>query len=494
MAETLAHRGPDGQGAEAFRWGPGAPECEPSVAFGHRRLAILDLSERAAQPMVRGAVAVTYNGEIYNYIELREELKGLGHAFSTESDTEVLLEAYREWGLDFLGRLNGIFAFVLHDGERGRCFAVRDRLGVKPLFWTRVGEVLHIASEIRALQLALPGAELEEALAYDFLLNGRLDHSEQTFFRGVSRLPAGHYLQVEAGKTTVGRYWEARATDTRHGRSFEENAEEFGALLRDAVRLQLRSDVPVGCCLSGGLDSSSVVSLASSLTETPISVFTARYRNPEIDEWNWASAVHAEKRVRPVAIFAEPEAYWEHLDEVVASQEEPFGGPAVYAQWRLMKEVRANGVKVVLNGQGGDELLCGYAKYFYFRVADLVRSGKWLGAIGAGALLALGGERQHFNFEGAQRYLPGVWWSKKSSASLLHPGFAARWKGRSVKHPRGSVVDQQIIDLTRYGLPTLLRYEDRNSMAHSPSPRSTRYAGSEASSSCARPCGASCRR
>lgn len=467
MTSTLAHRGPDGEGLVAL----GGETCNgaelpPYAVLGHRRLAILDLTEAGHQPMSRDGVTVSFNGEIYNYLELREELQKYGVKFSSESDTEVLLQAYRKWGLDFLEKLNGIFAFVLDDPHAAMCIAVRDRLGVKPLFWTTDGHQVLLASEMRALRVGLPSSGANDGLVYDFLLNGRLDHSEETFFRGIYRVPAAHYLEISGGRTAVRRYWSAKAGTSRFRRSFEDNVTEFNTLLRDSVKIQMRSDVPVGCCLSGGLDSSSVVSLASAMTDTPMTVFTARYREPTIDEWRYATAVHRANSVEPVAVFAEPQSYWDHLSEVVRAQEEPFGGPAVFAQWLLMKEIRANGIKVVLDGQGGDELLCGYAKYFYFHVADQVRSGRWMGAALTSARLLMSGGRQHLNLTGARRYLPVDWWFRRRSTSLLTSGFAEKWRGRSVVHPRGDVVEQQIIDITRYGLPTLLRYEDRNSMAH----------------------------
>jgi asparagine synthase (glutamine-hydrolysing) len=436
------------------------------VVLGHRRLAILDLSDRARQPMAREGVSLTFNGEIYNYVELRAELQSLGYSFTTTSDTEVLLQAYREWGVRCLGRLNGIFAFVIWDEHERRLIAARDRMGVKPLYWAVAGGCLMMASEIRALKVALGQPDINEGLVYDFLLNGRLDHSNQTFLEGIQRLPAGSWLDLRAGAWSVTRYFRLEPSDLRHGRSFDQNVEEFGALFRDAVTLQMRADVPVACCLSGGLDSTAVAAVASLLTPTPMSVFTARYRNPQADEWRYAAALHAERDVVPIAVFAEAREFWTHLGDVVRAQEEPFGGPSVFAQWRLMQEIKARGIKVVLDGQGGDELLCGYAKYFYFHLADLLRSGRPLMAAAAALSAVATGGPQLLNLSGARRYLPGPWWLDRRKKMLLKPEFLAQWQGRQVAHPRGSVVDQQVLDLTQFGLPTLLRYEDKNSMAH----------------------------
>ncbi|MGV8042535.1 MAG: asparagine synthase (glutamine-hydrolyzing) [Thermoanaerobaculaceae bacterium] len=464
MADALRHRGPDGRGTFV---NSGSKPGGQRVGLGHRRLAIIDLSDRAAQPMTRRGVTVAFNGEIYNFVELREELESLGKHFSTSSDTEVLLEAYHQWGRSFVDRLNGIFAFVLWDDTQRVALGVRDRLGVKPLYWVVVQGQVFIASEVRALKVALGRLEVNEHLVYDFLLSARLDHCEETFFRGIKRLPAGHILEVRDGDLRLAEYWRPSSSDLRFGRRFEENAEEFGALFRDAVRLQMRADVPVACCLSGGLDSTAVAAVASQRTATPMSVFTARYRHAVMDEWHYAQALHAEQSVLPVSVFAQASDFWQHLDEVVAAQEEPFGGPGVFAQWRLMKEIRARGIKVVLDGQGGDELLCGYAKYFYFHLRDLLRAGQPLRAGAALASALATGGRHLFNVAGARRYLPGGWWLGRRREHLLNRDFASAHRKRQVAHPAGSVTEQQILDITRFGLPVLLRYEDKNSMAHS---------------------------
>jgi asparagine synthase (glutamine-hydrolysing) len=467
MTDALAHRGPDGQGVVAVPgFGHGGDGGGPAVVLGHRRLAILDPTERANQPMTRDHLTVTYNGEIYNYVELRAELEELGYEFTTTSDTEVLLRCYQQWDKACLERLNGIFSFVMCDRRARRVMAVRDRLGVKPLFWAATRHSVMVASEIRALRVAVGRSNLNEGLIYDFLLNGRLDHCDETFFDGIRRVPAGCMLEIEGDTSSVSPYWNLCPNEERYGRSFADNVEEFGGLFRDAVRLQMRSDVPVACCLSGGLDSTAVVSVASMLTPTPMSVFTARYRHPQMDEWRYASALHSERDVKPVSIFAEADEFWADLDDVVMAQEEPFAGPGVFAQWRLMREISSHGIKVTLDGQGGDELLCGYAKYFYFQLADLLRTGHPLRATGAAISALTTGGPQLLNLSGARRYLPGSWWLDRRKVSLLQPGFLARWQDRQVSHPRGTVVDQQVVDLTRLGLPTLLRYEDRNSMAH----------------------------
>jgi len=463
MTQSLAHRGPDGQGIASFG---ASPSAKPIIALGHRRLAILDPTARSDQPMQRGDFSIVHNGEVYNYIELRSELQELGHEFTTTSDTEVILHAFRQWGIDCLERLNGIFAFVIWNQSSRQLIAARDRMGVKPMFWTLTRGQLSIASEICALKPTLDQHEINEKAVYSFLLNGRLDYDEETFLTGIKRVPAGHFIKVQDGEFTMDSYWQPNVTESRHTRAFEDNVEEFGSLFKNAVELQMRADVPVACCLSGGLDSTSVVSVASLLTSTPMSVFTARYRHAQMDEWHFAKTLHAERDVVPISVFAEAKDFWSHLDDVIEAQDEPFGGPGVYAQWRLMREIKSRGIKVVLDGQGGDELLCGYAKYFYFRLGDLLRGKRLLKAAGAALSVLTTGGPQLLNLSGARRYLPGSWWLDRRKADLLQPDFLIRWQDYRTEHPSGSVVDQQIVDLTRFGLPALLRYEDRNSMAH----------------------------
>ncbi len=434
--------------------------------MGHRRLAVLDLSERAAQPMWADGHCITYNGEIYNHVELRVELERCGYSFSTRSDTEVLLNAYRHWGEACLARLNGIFAFALWDPVRRVLFAARDRLGVKPLYYISQGGRLGLASEIRALRAVFNGFRLDQRLVRDFLVAGRLEHTEQTFFAPVKRLPAGCFLRLRDGRLRVERYWAVRVSEERAHRSLAENTEEFAQLLEDSVRIEMRADVPVGCCLSGGLDSTSVAALASLNADVPVHMFTARYRHASMDEWRYAQALHAERDVVAVAAYAEPGAFWSSIDDVLAAQEEPFAGPGVFAQWRLMKEVQARGIKVVLDGQGGDELLCGYAKYFYFRLADLLGAGRYAGALASLMSLVADGGAHLFNLRGARRYLPGGGWLRRRQERLVRDDFLQQLGDDSLPRPQGSVAEQQVLDITTFGLPTLLRYEDKNSMAH----------------------------
>jgi asparagine synthase (glutamine-hydrolysing) len=351
MSELIAHRGPDGHGLwERERGG---------VAFGHRRLTIIDLTT-GEQPMTDGDGAwVTYNGEIYNYVEVREVLGE--RAFRTTSDTEVLLRAYRRWGVDCLAQLRGMFAFALWDESEQTLFCARDRFGIKPLYYAQVDGMLVLASEAKALLPFLPSIEtdpegLQDYLTFQFVLHGK------TLFRGVQELLPGHYLLVRDGQVTVRRYWEVQyEPDFDHTeRYFSDRLDE---LVQDSVRLHLRADVPVGSYVSGGLDSSIVAGLASQQTGYPFQGFTGRFDvGPEFDESRYARdlAVASDFDLHEVTIT--PEDVRTILPDLIYHLDFPVAGPGSIPQYMVSK-LAAQHVKVVLGGQGGDEIFGGYARY-----------------------------------------------------------------------------------------------------------------------------------
>jgi asparagine synthase (glutamine-hydrolysing) len=338
---------------------------------------------------------------------------------------------------------------------------------VKPLYYYLKEHVFLFCSEIKGILCALPDRpEVNSALIYDFLSVGSLDHTDETFFKGIEKLPAGSYIEVNRDGLRNIKYWDASRAPSSVC-SFDDNVSRFRELFLDAIRLQMRSDVQVACCLSGGLDSSAVVSVAATMSPYPIRTYTSRFHDRSMDEWKYASAVNGSKPVKPVPIFAEAKAFWKNLEQLVWDQEEPFCGPSVFAQWNLMQQIHADGIKVVLDGQGADELLCGYAKYFYFSVGDMLRCGDVVGA--AGALLDAVMKRGNhiFNIQGARRYLPNLWWLSGHTSHLIQENFASRYRDRVVRDMDGGIRHRQEIDIQKYSLPVLLRYEDKNSMAHS---------------------------
>lgn len=467
LAAEMTHRGPDSSGTCLLPAVEGAHT--PEVGLGHRRLAIIDLSPGGHQPMQCGGLTVVFNGEIYNYIELREELRGKNRSFQTASDTEVLLQAWAEWGPGCLLRLNGIFAFVLWDAAKGRLFAARDHLGVKPLHWCREAGVLALASEAPVLAPFVPGSRsLDRRMAFDFLVAGRTETTDETHFPGIHRLPAGSWMEAGPEAVEIRKYWAPSEAPARPGDiSFEEAARRFHDLFVDSISLQMRADVPVACCLSGGLDSSTVVSVAAKRSPYRMSVFTARFEDASMDEWNWAKVVHEDSPVDPFVVRVGSGDFLENLDAVVRAQGEPFSTPSIYAQWAVMKAISGRGLRVVLDGQGGDELLCGYAKFFYYGLLEEIRAGRWLSAIGWGASGLAGGGLHLFNWNGARRYFPGGFGTRFIRKKLLQPALSEAGGGDRGQRPGVGVRAQQRLDLVKYSLPALLRFEDRNSMAHS---------------------------
>jgi asparagine synthase (glutamine-hydrolysing) len=364
MADTMIHRGPDDSGY----WVDGR------IGLAHRRLSIIDLSPDGRQPMTNEdeSVLLTFNGEIYNFAELRRELISKGHHFKSRSDSEVILHGYEEWGTEgCLERLRGMFAFVIWDRRREQLFAARDRLGIKPLYYRDDGESLILASEIKAI-LAHPeiaasvdARGLLEHFAYRFTL------PPQTAFEGISKLPAGHYLVAKDGRVEVSEYWRVPDTNPEDGpkRSIEDWTEELRAKLLDTVEGHLISDVPVGAFLSGGLDSGSLVALAAGFSDQPVKTYTAGFGSGWHDESAEAREVatlHHTDHHETVTTPSSPDL----LEKIVWHLDEPLINTSVIPLYSVA-EMASRDVKVVLAGEGGDEVNGGYHRYG--AIADLLR-------------------------------------------------------------------------------------------------------------------------
>jgi asparagine synthase (glutamine-hydrolysing) len=470
MAATLDHRGPDGDGA----W------HDDGVALGFRRLAIIDLSDAGRQPFASddGTLRLLHNGEVYNYRELRRELEARGQAFRSATDTEVILRAYEEWGERCVERFNGMWALALWDGRRRRLFCSRDRFGVKPLYYSWDGERFAFASELKAFRAT---GKLEPYLpaVRDYLEQGYVDHTDETFFAGIRKLPPAHSLVVDEGGLRVRRYWSLEPRDAP-----ADAADEVRALFLDAVRLRLRSDVPVGTCLSGGIDSSAIVCAVDHLLRTeaenarPVGdrqrTFTAYFEARGYDERPYAEAVVAQTRSQPHWVTFDSRELVDVLPAIVRAQDEPFGSTSIVAQWFVMRAAKDAGLKVMLDGQGADETLAGYHGYFGPFFADLLRRGE---------LRRLGSElRAYRSLHGAgvgttavalaRPFLPErVRWAArgrlKGGTALVHPDLPPTCAEHVNGSGGGFLRRQMELILMRRGLPELLHYEDRNSMAHS---------------------------
>jgi asparagine synthase (glutamine-hydrolysing) len=514
MTDALSHRGPDGEGfllaagahpplchsfvARADGWATGSPV---RVGLGHRRLAILDLSERGLQPMqtADGQTWIVFNGEIYNHVEIRSVLASCGHVFRTRTDTEVLLHAYVAWGDDCLAQLEGMYAFAIWDARRNRLFCARDRLGIKPFYYAAPPGHLVFASEIKAFG-AFPGCPLaaDDAAVIDFLAHGNCDYAERTMFRGIQALPAAHLLSVDAGsgRISMRRYWTfdppvpADRTDRQH-------VAELRASLIASMRKHLISDVRAGSCLSGGLDSSAVVGLIGQVRrENPeaagavgdhLYTFTSCYDNENraLDERGYALEVAHFVDARPHLVFPSPEDFWSEFERLAWHQDMPFGGLSFYAQWRVMRAASEAGVKVLLDGQGGDEVFGGYAKFRYAYLASLLRSRR-LGLMASEVVQMMRqGDAYVLNLRNGFRYLPARMRRALKLDSLLERVVMTDWNravagestpatrwwrnaaGRVAGSPWTVMQRIQLDDITVDTLPQLLRMEDRSSMAFS---------------------------
>ena len=364
MNDAIRHRGPDGEG---FHF-------EPGLAFGHRRLAIIDLVT-GGQPMFtnEGRIAIVFNGEIYNYRELRDELAARGHVFVTRSDTEVVLRAWVEWGRGSVEHLHGMFAFVLWDRDAQTLFMARDRLGEKPLYYAMLPNgSLIFGSELKALMAhPLLPRKLDPCAIEDFFAFGYIN-DPRTIFEGVKKLEAGHTLVLRRGATpSLGRYWEPVPSERFEG-SLEDSAAQLRERLAAAVKSQLIADVPVGAFLSGGVDSSAVTAMMARAVPEAVSCFTIGFDEPEVDERAYAEAVASRYGLRQ---FVET-VQGDDMETVAALPgifDEPFGDSSALPTFRLSKLARRN-VTVALSGDGGDELFAGYLRYLFHSREEALRA------------------------------------------------------------------------------------------------------------------------
>jgi asparagine synthase (glutamine-hydrolysing) len=364
MSRTLAHRGPDGEGM----W------TKDNVGLAHRRLSIIDLRPEAGQPMSNedSTVWITFNGEIYNFQELRADLQARGHVFRTNSDTEAIVHAYEQYGRECLDRLRGMFAFAIWDTRNKTLFLARDRVGKKPLFYFADTRSFIFASEIKAI-LAEPSVTAQpDPTAIDHYLAMGYIPAPLSAFRGIRKLPAAHWLEIKNGRIEIGRYWRLRYS-TKRKISVDEAAVELQARLAEAVRLRLVSDVPLGAFLSGGVDSSAIVAYMAQAMDAPVQTFSVGFEEQSFDERPFARMVAERYGTKHTElVVSAPVA--DILPRVVWQYDEPFADPSAVPSYAIAQLTRRY-VTVVLNGDGGDESFAGYNRYLIdrlFRRADVL--------------------------------------------------------------------------------------------------------------------------
>lgn len=383
MNASLAHRGPDDAGEILIntRTGETTDASGPqvggdgyNVGLANRRLAILDLSPAGHQPMIRGDLVLVYNGEVYNYVELAGELRALGRTFQGSSDTEVILNAYDQWGLDCLAKFNGMFALALWDGRRKRLVLARDRFGIKPLYYYLQAGRLVFGSEIKAV-LAHPevAAEPDRFALFNYLARNYrfVDGRPTSFFDKIRQVEPGCFVLADRRGLTERRWYALDPARPAPALTEDEAVEGYRTLLRDAIRIRLRSDVPVAFTLSGGMDSSAVTAISAQELGPGLPVFSACYEVEPFDEQKFIAPTVASTKALWTKVFPGPDDLIDTTRAMIAAFDEPVCTVTFYAHWQVMAQVHAQGLKVILNGHGADELTAGYYDHFLHRLADL---------------------------------------------------------------------------------------------------------------------------
>ncbi len=487
MTDALAHRGPDGEGLWQNETG--------NVLLGHRRLSIIDLSDAGNQPMhltptlsINGdgenpRYSIIHNGEIYNYIELKEELIKQGYTFHSQTDTEVIIAAYDYWQDECVDYFDGMFAFAIWDSVKNQLFAARDRFGEKPFFYHFDGKQFLFASEMKALWAAGIERTPNQKMLFNFITIGYTDNPSnpgETFFENISKLPAATCLKYTTSNNELilEKYWDIDPEKQNKKITDTEAIEQFNHLFSTSVKKRLRSDVAVGTSLSGGLDSSSVVAVASPFTihHSPFTSFTAAFPGYEKDESAFSKHVADKFNLQQFTVNVSGDQMMNDWSTLCYHQEEPFGSASIYGQYKVYELAKQHNVKVLLDGQGADETLAGYHKYYKWYWQELFRNRKLFRSKELKAAKEMNvGER--FGFKNIiAAYFPGFATVTLENQYLLkairHEGLSKDFVKLQSKEAYYTTPDHFTLNGALYfntcthGLEELLRYADRNSMAH----------------------------
>ena len=484
MTDIIAHRGPDGEGHWINEAG--------NVGLGHRRLSIIDLSHNGDQPMhYLNRYSIVFNGEVYNYVELKEQLQKQGYHFNTESDTEVLMALYHRDKENCLQLLDGMFAFVIYDKETKEIFAARDRFGEKPFFYNyQPGSHFIFGSEMKCLWQAGVEKKVNNVMLYNYLLQGNIDNPQnptETFYQNCFRLPHSHYIKLSVDKCTlsVKQYYDIDWQNTNHSITVNEAKEKFHQLFYTSVMRRLRSDVPVGSSLSGGLDSSLVVAVIDELKKGSTQrqdTFSAVFPGFKKDERKYMDFVIANTNVSPHFVTPTDEGLIASIDKICWHQEEPFGSASIYVQYCVMELAKKNNVTVLMDGQGADEILAGYHAFYNPYFKELKKTNPPLYRTEAEAYAG-----KHANSDintdirkgfinnlkmAAGNFSPTLkqWYHQFNHLKnpALNQDFYHTYRKATFKdNPAYNTLNGALYSSTfKKGLQDLLRYADRNSMAH----------------------------
>jgi len=488
MHKGLYHRGPDDEGFLSWNQYDDLKQSTNfenlstgQVLLSHRRLSILDVTSRAIQPMLNKhrTLAIIFNGEIYNFLEIRKELETLGHSFITSSDTEVLLTAYEEWGSQMLPKLIGMFVFIILDLRKSYLFIARDFFGIKPLFIVRKNKTLFLSSEINSL-LNIPeiSRKVNPQALYNYLRFGLTNNNVETLFSEIKHFPAAHYAEVDL-KTlsfTLTEYWKPQLGVSSY--SQKEAVEHLRTLFLESIKLHLRSDVPVGVALSGGIDSSAVIMGMRAIKGPHLNIKSFSYcaENSIYNEERWIDIVATAAQADSYKTHISSYKLWDDLEKLIKIQGEPFGSTSIYAQFRIYELAKTQNIKVMLDGQGADELFAGYRPYLARRLISLIKEKNFpdIYAFIKAIMKVPDLAKSRFFAQVASHFSPTIFEGlgrKIVGESLTPPWLNQKWFSmRGVEfdvlpHKRLSTLKEALLEsLTTTVLPALLQYQDRNSM------------------------------
>ncbi len=463
MNAAIKHRGPDDEGYYT----------DKRISLGSVRLAIVDLSSKGHMPMVSKDknLIIIHNGEIYNYKEI-----GKGDSFKSRTDTEVILHAYKKWGTKCVKKFNGMWAFAIYDKEKDILFLSRDRFGIKPLYYYYSKNKFIFSSEIKAILRHDIERKTNDAIIFDYLFYNLVDHTEETFFKGIKRLMPGHNLifNLKTGELKIEEYYNIKKRIKYKKRKLkQDDYKKLKELFLKSVQRRLISDVPVGSCLSGGIDSSSIVCAMRNLNKRKIiKTFSLSFPHENIDETKYQKIIIKRAQTKSYFTTPKPEEFLDDLNDFLLSQEEPVTGTSAYAQYRVMKLAHDNKMKVLLDGQGSDELFAGYHYYFSYYFKELLLKLKWIKLI-----------KEILDYKKVNRSNKAIkffiflllpynfkLWINYKKNNFLDKDFISNFKNRKVKirQWKNRTLNSALIEsLIYYSIPHLLRHEDKNAMRFS---------------------------
>jgi len=455
--DIVRHRGPDGKGIF----------IDSNIGFAHRRLSIFDLSDRGNQPMHFKDLVIVFNGAIYNFEELKKELEYDGYKFHTRTDTEVILASYHKWGMDCVNKFNGMWSFSIYDKKNNIVFCSRDRFGIKPFYFTQINSKFCFASEIKQFT-EIPGweANINNSITIDYLKYGYLDHTDKTFFENVYQLKKGHNLIYDTNNFTfkITEYYKIEERKYDEKENFEKEKIKVRNHLFNAVKRRLKADVEVGSMLSGGIDSSIIVGLVNSIKKDSFKTVSSIYKTKKIDEEFWIDKVIELNNVVPHKIQPDVNQIFDYFDKIIWHQDEPVSGLGLFTHYKVLELSNNIGLKVLLSGQGADEIFAGYEKFYY----PYIVSGLGKNPIKAIKEIFYFFEKHSINpITAIVAIINNKFIKKKTFPNWINKDFELKKPEIFTRSKDSSVFAVSKNLLLEVGLPVMLHEEDRMSMAFS---------------------------